>query len=133
MNSHLKDQIIIEADRREELNTLISDSMSEHDTQILKKLGSIIENNPHLIPKILQMCSDNLIAYKKDCEKRNNFLLREALGDAVHLLGMERKPARKDFVQYCIRIKKAIFSEGITSHHHQGERNFYNRFLKEDI
>jgi len=96
----------------------------------LKKIQEILnkENNFKLLPHVLTLVSGRMSDFSFKCKQENNSLLREALGDAVHLLGMQRKPSIKEMASsYCIRIKKALFPNGISDHHHQGEKNFYNK------
>jgi hypothetical protein len=91
----------------------------------------IISEHPQYLPDILAHIHTLLKEYKNICRKENDLLLREALGDAVHLLGMKRKPDHEFMKKMCIRIKNAIFKDGVNSYHHEGERTFYNKYLKE--
>jgi len=95
-----------------------------------KKVKSIIEQDPSIIPFVLKTCADYMKAFEQKAKKQNDSLLREALGDACHLLGMKRRP--NDMKKHCIRIEKAIFKKGLTDYHHQGEINFYNRYLNDN-
>lgn len=97
----------------------------------LKRIINKIKQFPDLYPQILTFIANDMKSFQEDAKRKNDWKLREALGDAVHLLGMKRKPPHEDFVNYCIRIKRAIFPKGITEYHHQGEVNFYNKYLKE--
>jgi len=91
----------------------------------------IISEHPQYLPDMLAHIHTILIEYKNICRKENDLLLREALGDAVHLLGMKKKPDHEFMKKMCKRIKEAIFKDGITLHHHQGEKNFYEKYLAE--
>ena len=97
----------------------------------LKKIKSFILEYPEHIPEILDAVNQSLKDYKNFCERQNNWKLREALGDAVHLLGMKKKPSEKEMPKFLHRIKNAIFKNGIGSNHHQGEKNFYKRYFGE--
>lgn len=90
----------------------------------------IVGKHPEYLPDILSMLGTMLEEYREQCEVRNNTLLREAIGDAVHLLSMDRKP--NNMGQYCQRIKDAIYPKGLTDFHHSGEVRFYNRYLREE-
>ena len=94
------------------------------------KIKALIEKRPDLIPYVLECVSNHLRDFEERAKKQNNALLREALGDAVHILGLKRKP--KDMHLLCTRIKRAIFPTGITMYHHQGEKNFYERYFKDE-
>lgn len=96
----------------------------------LKKFKNFISEYPEHIPEILNAVNQSLKDYKKHCERQNNWKLREALGDAVHLLGMKKKPSEKEMPKFLQRIKSAIFEHGIGSNHHDGEKNFYKRYLE---
>jgi len=101
--------------------------MSYDFEEQLNKTIKFIKNNPKCNKIFLQAIQDSLKEYFIQCEKYNNHELREALGDACHILGKKKKPNIKDMATFhCIRIKKAIFPNGITNYHHEGERNFYN-------
>jgi hypothetical protein len=88
----------------------------------------MIDDNIDLLPDILAYVGMKLSAFKAKCEKENNALMVNALGSACQLLAMKRKPA--DMKKHCILIEKAQFPRGIEDWHHEGERNFYNKFLK---
>lgn len=94
-----------------------------------EELLNIIDENLDKLPEILAHISIRLSEYQEVCKKDNDNLLRNALGSACQLLAMNRKP--KDMEKYCTLIKQAQFPNGLESWHHQGERNFYNRYLKE--
>jgi len=97
----------------------------------LKEIKQFIIENPDYHATLLGIIADQYNQYLEWCVKQNNHLLREALGDALHLLGMKRKPSDKDMKQYCVRIERAVFPNGIIrNYHHEGERRFYERFLK---
>jgi hypothetical protein len=100
---------------------------------IMKKeeLLKIIDENLYQTPEILKHLANRMSEYQNQCEKINDILLRNALGSACQILAMKRRPSDKDMKDYCILIKKAQFPNGLESCHHQGEINFYNRFLKE--
>ena len=95
-----------------------------------KKVKDLIEQDPSIIPFVLKTCGDYMSAFEAKAKMKNDSLLREALGDACHLLGVKRKP--KDMKNCCIRIEKAIFKDGLTSYHHKGEQDFYNRYIKDE-
>lgn len=97
----------------------------------LEKLLKQIDENLDKLPEILTHISSRLIEFRETCERKNNVLLREALGSACQLLAMKKKPPTKEMKQYCILIERAQFPNGLESWHHQGEKNFYNRYLKE--
>lgn len=101
--------------------------MTENDLKIAEEINNKIKDNPNVIPLVLSYISQNLDLYMENCKKQNDGLLREALGDAVHVIGMKRKPAEKELPKYLERVKKAIFPDGITEYHHQGEKNFFNK------
>ena len=92
------------------------------------KVLKFIQDNPMLNNYFLKAIAENQDIYRQKCETQNNNQLREALGDACIILAMKKKPSLKDMANhYCIRIKKAIFQNGITEYHHQGEKNFYEK------
>lgn len=91
----------------------------------LENIDQMITDDPDLIAPIMHMCGEHLDKFRKDAKKQNDALLREALGDACHLLGMKKRPPKKTFASLCTRIVRAIFPNGITSQHHQGEKKFY--------
>ncbi len=98
----------------------------------LKKIKNFISEYPEHIPEILGSVTQSLKDYKNFCERQNNWKLREALGDAVMLLGMKKKPSEKEMPRFLQRIKSAIFEHGIErSNHHDGEKNFYRRYFGE--
>jgi len=96
----------------------------------IDKVLKFINENPKHHPILLKTISEQQSEYRAWCEKQNNTLLREAIGDAVHLLGMTKKPPVMEIKNYCTRIVKAIFPKGITDYHHEGERNFYNKYIE---
>jgi len=100
--------------------------------QELKRIKEFIIGCPEYIPTILGIIGENLNEYRAFCENRNNHELREALGDAVHILGMKKKPSEKEMPRWLIRIKDAIFKNGINHGHHEGEKEFYKKYFKED-
>jgi hypothetical protein len=104
--------------------------MKTHSDDKIKKFKEFIIENPHLLPEFLTIIGQELELFKEKCRKENDHLMREALGDACHLLGMKRKLPLNEMKMYCIRIRKAIFPDGIKQFHHQGEENFYNKYLK---
>ena len=98
----------------------------------LKEILQFITDNPNYQIDIQQFILDNHKDYLNWCKRQNDSLLREALGDAIHLLGMKRRPSDKDMKQYCSRIEKAVFPNGIVkNYHHEGEQRFYARFLED--
>lgn len=101
--------------------------------QIMEKeeFLKVLSDHPEFLPETLLHLYGMLTRYKEYCEKQNNILLREALGDAVHLLGMKRKPDKDMVKKLSTRIKEAIYPNGIQPFHHQGEINFYEKYLKE--
>ena len=102
----------------------IQNNYTKEQEEVLKS----IKEHPEMLGDILSLLSSLLEGYKIHCERQNNWLLREALGDAVHLLALDRKP--KDTKRYMIRIEKAIFANGINEHHHEGEKMFYRKYLE---
>lgn len=98
----------------------------------LKKIYDLIDSNVQYLPDILSHVSKRLREYAQHCEKHNDSLLRNALGDAVTMLSRKRKPTDKLIRQFSVLIKKAIYKDGLTDYHHQGEKDFYNRFIKEE-
>jgi len=102
--------------------------MEQHIEELLRE----IDKHPDSYPHILIHISKRLEQYRVMCKRQQDHDLRESLGDAVHLLGMPKKPAKKEMKNLCTRIEKTIFPEGPQSHHHQGERQFYEKYLKED-
>lgn len=99
----------------------------------LRSILKYIEEHPEHSELFLTATSKSLANFRARCEKRNNHLFREALGDACHMLGMKRRPKAKEMRNFCVRIKDAIFKDGITQFHHEGEKNFFNRYLKGEI
>ena len=97
----------------------------------LKEIKELITQNPKLLPDIFIFLGESLKNYKDVCKKENDHLLREALGDALCLLGTKRKPDLETIKRFSIRIKQAIYPDGIKSFHHQGEKNFFEKYLKE--
>jgi len=96
----------------------------------LKQINEMIRRDPSLIPSVLHLCSEYLEDFREQAKKQNDALLREALGDAVHIIGLKRKPSPKMLFRHCIRIVRAIFPKGTTKYHHEGEKDFYNRCIK---
>ena len=97
----------------------------------LEKLLNHIDDNLDKLPEILYFISTKLTEYHELCEKNNNALLRNALGSACQILSMKKKPSDKEMKKYCVLIERAQFPNGLESWHHQGEVEFYNRYLKE--
>lgn len=97
----------------------------------LEKLLKQIDENLDKLPEILTHISSRLIEYRETCERKNNVLLREALGSACQLLAMKRRLPDKEMKKYCVLIERAQFPNGLELWHHQGEKDFYNRYLKE--
>jgi hypothetical protein len=114
--------------KREDWIQMLPD-LTQEEKDELQQFNNMIEKYPKLLTYVLQITSINLDRYRENCKKQNNGLLREALGDAVHLLSMNRKPSMKEMANtYCQRIKKAIYPDGVNPNfHHQGERNFYEK------
>jgi hypothetical protein len=96
-----------------------------------EELLKIIDENLYQTPEILEHLSVRMVEYQNQCKKENDSLLRNALGTACLILAMKKRPSDKNMKDYCVLIKKAQFPNGLESWHHQGEINFYNRFLKE--
>lgn len=107
--------------------------MNQHQLEVLNKISKLIDENEIIIPEVLSLCSIKMEAYRTKCKKQNDVLAYEALGDAVHILGMKRKPKEEVLRKHFIRIKKSHFPNGIEHHHHTGERNFYKRYLEEKL
>jgi len=97
-----------------------------------EELLKIIDDNLHQTPSILKHLADKMVEFQANCKKENDSLLRNALGFACQILAMKKRPSDKEMKEYCVLIKKAQFPNGLESWHHQGEINFYNRFLKEE-
>jgi hypothetical protein len=95
-----------------------------------EELLKLLDENIQYLPDILTHTSIMLSKYKEYCKGRNDTLLREALGDAVHLLGMDKKLPKLDMKRHCARIIEAIYPRGITKFHHQGEVEFWNKYIK---
>jgi len=93
----------------------------------VKLIEGMIARNPLLVPHILSLCSAYLTDFQTSAKRKQDHLLREALGDAVHLLSKNKKPQKMHV--HCTRIKKAIFPNGVNNTHHQGEKDFFNRYL----
>ncbi len=124
---HSKDANIIMSDMIADANL----SMAEQDRLAkIDKIKNMMETDPLLIPTILDLCGQYFDQYRDKCRKQNDFLMREALGDAVHLLGMKRRPKESFVRNMCSRIEEAIFPKGIVSHHHEGEKRFYKRYIE---
>jgi len=84
--------------------------------------------HPDLLPYILTIASGAAIDFETKCKTENDNTLRNALGDAVHLLAMDKKPSLKYMSKnYCQRIKKALYPNGISNYHHQGEKMFFKK------
>lgn len=96
----------------------------------LDVLFRMIDDNVDLLPDILTYVGDKLSAFKTKCERENNNLMVNALGSACQLLAMDRKPA--DMKKHCVLIERAQFPRGIEEWHHEGEKKFYNKFLKKE-
>lgn len=94
-----------------------------------KQILEIIDENFDKVPEILNHISTRLTDIQEICMKDNNDL-RNALGNACSILALDRKPNDKQMKKYCGLIEKTHFPNGIESWHHQGEKNFYNRYLK---
>jgi hypothetical protein len=97
-----------------------------------EELLKIIDDNLYQTPDILKHLADKMVEFQSQCEKENDNLLRNALGSACQILAMKKRPSDKTMKDYCVLIKRAQFPNGLESWHHQGEINFYNRFLKEE-
>ena len=97
-----------------------------------EELLKIIDDNLYQTPEILEHLSVRMTEYQNQCKKENDNLLRNALGSACQILAMKKRPSDKTMKDYCVLIKRAQFPNGLESWHHQGEINFYNRFLKEE-
>ena len=96
-----------------------------------EELLKIIDDNLYQTPDILKHLADKMVEFQSQCKKENDNLLRNALGSACQILAMKKRPSDKKMKEYCVLIKRAQFPNGLESWHHQGEINFYNRFLKE--
>lgn len=95
----------------------------------LKKLLSEIDKNVMHFPDILQHVASKMRDYEKTCKKQNDHLLREALGDALTFLSLDEKPSTEIITKCSSRINKAIFSDGITNYHHNGEKDYFNKYI----
>lgn len=99
----------------------------------LKKLLAEIDENISYFPDILQHIASNMKNYEKSCKNQNDVLLRNALGDALTLLAQDRKP-KADVVTKCSsRINRAIFSNGISEYHHQGEKDYFDKYINREV
>jgi hypothetical protein len=98
----------------------------QHEIEQIKEW---ITRHPDSLPDLLTHIGNTLSAYRESCEKRNNHLLREALGDAVLLLGLNRRPRKDIMTKLCTHIREAIFKDGLTDYHHAGEQRFYEKYL----
>lgn len=94
----------------------------------LKLLLNTIDKNIDLLPDLLSHVSLKLNEFKNKVKKENDIQMVNALGSACHLLSMKRKPS--DMKRACILIEKAQFPNGLESWHHEGEKAFYNKFLR---
>ncbi|OPZ41332.1 MAG: hypothetical protein BWY95_02661 [Bacteroidetes bacterium ADurb.BinA104] len=91
-------------------------------------------NHPLSWLLILKGIAEGMQAYQEACKRRQDWKLREALGDAVHLLGMNRKPPKETVTQLSVRIKDAVYPQGIdTPNLHEGERRFWRKYFEEGI
>lgn len=121
-------------DKAQEIYSQIYSLWGDEQTiSALKEVEKLLDQNPLLLPHLLTLCSLRLSQFQKKAKQANDHLMREALGDAVHLLGMNKKPKASFITQMSARIKSAIFPNGITSHHHQGEKQFFEKYLKDDV
>lgn len=98
----------------------------------LEKLLEIIDQNIEFYPDILVHISGKMKEFQKYCKKQNDSLMINALGSACQILAMKKRPSDKEMKKHCVLIQKAQFPKGLESWHHQGEKNFYNRFLKDE-
>lgn len=94
----------------------------------LVKIFLLIDQHPDYLPQILAQVGKRLNNYYTHCKRQNDHDLREALGDACHILGMKKRPA--DMKNACMRIERTIFPYGIERYHHEGEKQFYRRYLE---
>ena len=102
--------------------------LSDDNKKNLNNILNIIENNPEIYPYVMTGMTTILFEFKEKCKRRNDNLLREALGDACNILGQKKLPSLKELSSlYCTRIRKAIFSNGIETYHHEGEKNFFKK------
>jgi len=131
------DKRIQEEDRNkifDDLNNLMKVLLNEEEEKHLKSVLLMIDKYVRFYPQILLRISENLIEYRKKCKRENDSDLRECLGDALTLLSMDRKPSKKFLKEkYLLRIKNILFNKGLTEEgrFHQGEKDFYNKFLKD--
>ena len=105
------------------------DFLNSDEQKFLYDFEKNLESYRNLTPYILSIIAQDYKNFQDVSEKKNNTLLREALGDACIILSMKRKPNEKELPKYLERIKQAIFPKGITEFHHDGEKNFYNKFF----
>lgn len=91
----------------------------------------VVLQHSEYLPDVFKLFSQMLEEYKDKCEKRNNILLREALGDACTIMSHKRRPSKEDMKIFSGRIERAIFPNGLEPYHHTGEKNFYDIYLKD--
>lgn len=96
----------------------------------LKVLFQLIDDNVDLLPEILYYVGKRFSEFKEKCKRENNNLMVNALGSACQLLAMPRKPT--DMKKHCVLIERAQFPNGLEDWHHEGERKFYNKYLRND-
>ena len=105
--------------------------MGYNKEKLIERMRADIEAHPEIMPDVLTLAVESLEAYRERVKKESDGLLTEALGDAVHLLAMKRRPNDVDMGPYVQRIVKARFSEGLPENYHEGEKMFYDRYVKE--
>lgn len=99
--------------------------------EITKKIVRLIRDNPGSHLNVLQTLLEEYYEYRDWCKRQNNHLLRQALGDALLLLGTDKKLSANDMKKFCIRIEKAVFPNGIDkNYYHEGEQRFYKKYLQ---
>jgi len=96
----------------------------------IKRINQMIMDDPSLIAPLMHLCGEHLDKFRENSKKQNDNLLREALGDACHIIGLDRKPTKKTLAMHCARIVEAIFPKGIVDYHHEGEKRFYEKIIE---
>lgn len=98
-----------------------------------EKLVKEVMDFPLAWPDILIGIASGMKQYRDACRKQNDWRIREALGDAVHLLGMDKRPPKNVMKLHAGRIKNVVYPQGIdTPNLHEGERRFWRKYFGEE-
>jgi len=99
----------------------------------IEKVLQMIDENIDLTPEILMHIANREKKFQETCKKNNDWALREVAGDLMCILSQKRLPPQKVITKLLFRVKQTIFPNGLTKegNFHQGERNFYEKYLKE--